>query len=248
MATVVESTSSLSEGTRTNSTVTAPSGIADGDILVYALKIGGASGGPTATAPSGFAAWSGIPVAWDGSGISDTYGLRIYLWYKVASSESGNYTATHSSGDSEAFMWRISGGDTGTPNDQAATTHSTNGGGTEGDVIGPTSTQTPTVDGCCVIWVGVSWDNFGNASPSSGWTEDRNNAAAVFYAQHIIQGTAAATGSISVTSTQWITRPEGAAMVVVRASTAGGGRTTKNTRAFPLGMEIGMGWVMDNQV
>lgn len=29
---------------------------------------------------------------------------------------------------------------------------------------------------------------------------------------------------------------------------AGGGRTTKNTRAFPLGTEIGMGWVLPSQV
>lgn len=222
MACVIQSTSALAEGVRTNSTVTAPSGIVNGDILVYGLKIAGASGGPTATPPSGFLAWNNLPAAWDGSGISDTYGLRIYFWYKVAASESGNYTATHASGDSTAFMWRISGGDASTPNDQDATKLTSNGGGSGHTVIGPTPGQTPTVDGCAVLWWGASWDAFGAATPSSGFTEERNVSTEVSYIQDLVQGEAAATGDISVTSTQADDRPEGSVMVVVRASGAAG--------------------------
>lgn len=225
MACVIESVSALASGTRTNSTVTAPSGIANDNILVYGLLISGAAGGPTATAPSGFTAPTGIPVAWTGSGILDTYGLRIYFWTKKASGESGNYTATHSSGDSTAFMWRISGADTTTWVDQNPTTQSHNGGGS-GHAVIDTPGQTPTVDGCALLWMGVTWDSFGNATPTTGWTERRNQAAEVLYVQDLIQVTAGATGTISVTSTQGGDRPEGAAMLVIRAA-AGGGATSR---------------------
>ena len=217
MPCAVASSSALASGTRTNSTVTAPSGIADGDILVYGMEIGGAAGGPTATPPTGFAAPTGIPVAWSGSGIGDSYGLRIYFWTKKADSESGNYTATHASGDTTAFMWRITGGDQTTWVDQAATTQSHNGGGSGHNVI-DAPTLTPTVDGCALLWIGVSWDAFGAATPTTGWTERRNVTTEVLYAQDLIQTTAAATGTISVTSTQGGDRPEGAAMLAIRAS------------------------------
>lgn len=229
MACAVASSSALAAGTRTNSTVTAPSGITDGDILVYGMLIAGASGGPTATPPTGFAAPTGIPLAWSGSGILDTYGLRIYFWTKKASGESGNYTATHSSGDSVAFMWRISGGDQTTWVDQNPTTMSSNGGGSGHTVIGPAGTQTPTVDGCALLWIGVSWDAFGAATPTTGFTERRNVTTEVFYAQDLIQVIAAATGAISVTSAQGDDRPEGAAMLCIRAA-AGGGATSRVPR------------------
>lgn len=226
MACVIESVSALASGDRTNSTVTAPSGIVDGNILVFGLRIGGSSGGPTATPPTGFAAPTGIPIAWTGSGIGDSWGNRIYLWTKKAASESGNYTATHSSGNTTAFMWRISGADQTTWVDQNPTTLSSNGGGTGGTVIGPAPTQTPTVDGCALLWFGESWDAFGAASPTSGWTERRNVTTEGSYIQDIVQGTAAATGGISVTSTQGDDRPEGCAMLCIRAA-AGGGATPK---------------------
>lgn len=224
MACVVESVSALASGSRTNSTVTAPSGIADGDILVYGLKVGEASGGPTATAPTGFAAPTGIPLAWTGSGIGDSWGNRIYLWTKKAASESGNYTATHSSAYSTAFMWRISGGDQTTWVDQDPTSQSTNGGvdpPNAGDVL-TAPTQTPTVDGCAVLWYGESWDAFGAATPSSGFTERRNVTTEGTYVQDLIQTSAAATGGVAVTCAQTGTRPKGCVMLVIRAAAGGG--------------------------
>jgi hypothetical protein len=37
-------------------------------------------------------------------------------------------------------------------------------------------------------------------------------------------------------------RDSAATYLVLRSAVAAGGRTTKNTRAFPLGTEIGMNW------
>lgn len=224
MACVPESVSALASGTRTNSTVTAPSGIANGDILVYAMIIGGASGGVTATAPTGFAAPTGIPFSFTWTSV-DTYTVRLYFWTKKASGESGNYTATHSSADTTAFMWRISGADQTTWVDQNPTSDGNDGGGAGGSVL-EAPTQTPTVDGCALLWIGGTWDTFGAASPTTGWTERRNVTTEGFYAQDLIQATAGATGTISVTSTQGSNRPERAVMLCIRAA-VGGGPTAK---------------------
>ena len=220
MACAIGSTSALASGTRTNSTVTAPSGIADGDILVYGLAIGNASGGTTATAPTGFAAPTGVPISYTWTSV-DTYTVRLYFWTKKASGESGNYTATHSSADTTAFMWRITGADATTWVDQNPTTF-VNNGGSGGQTI-PVPTQTPSVDGCALVWMGGSWDGFGAATPSTGFTERRNVTTESFYAQDLIQATAAATGTVTVTTTQTADKPRAGIMLTIRAAAGGGG-------------------------
>lgn len=229
MACAVASTSSLGNALRTNSTVTAPASIANGDILVYGLQIGNYRPTPTATPPTGFAAWTGIPVNWGDDGAPDDFSNYIYFWYKVASSESGNYTATHSESYSNAFMWRITGGDTTTPNDQAATSATKDENVGTGKVL-TAPTQTPTVDGCALLWIGGSWDAFGAASPTGGWTERYNVTTESFYAQDLIQETAGATGGITVNSTQNDFRANGCVMVCVRAAVGGAQSGLPNSR------------------
>lgn len=221
MACVIESVSALASGTRTNSTVTAPSGIVDGNILVYGMILGHQTSVPTPTPPTGFTAPNGIPFSYTWSGV-DTYTVRLYFWTKKAASESGNYTVTHSSADSTAFMWRISGADQTTWVDQDPTSAGNDGGGAAGNIV-EAPTQTPSVDGCGLLWFGGTWDAFGSATPTTGWTERRNVSTEAFYAQDLIQVTAAATGTISVTSTQNTNRPERAVMLAIRAAVGGGG-------------------------
>jgi hypothetical protein len=223
MACSIGTFAALASGTRTNSTVNLGVTPTDGDILVYGLIIGGASGGVTATGPTGFTVATGLPVSFTWPGV-DTYTVRLYMWTKKAASESGSsYTATHSSADTTAIMWRIPGGDQTTWVDQNPTTMAQNGGSGSVDSIVTAPTQTPTVDGCALLWMGATWDAFGSATPTTGWDERRNVSTEGFSAQDEIQVTAGATGSISVTSTQGAQRPRGCVMLAIRAAVGGGG-------------------------
>jgi hypothetical protein len=229
MACQVQTVSALATGTRTNSTVTAPASIADGDILVYGLAIGAAAGGTTATPPTNFTAPTGVPISYTWTSV-DTYAVRLYFWTKKASGESGNYTATHSAADTTAFMWRISGADQTTWVDQNPTTFASNGG-LAGSTI-PVPTQTPTVDGCALLWLGGTWDGFGAATPSTDFTERRNVVTESFYAQDSIQATAGATGTVTVTSTQATERPRAGMMLAIRAAVGGGGAVQQPIGAY----------------
>jgi hypothetical protein len=223
MACSIATFAALASGSRTNSTVNFGVTPTDGDILVYGMIIGGASGGVTATGPTGFTGAPTLPVSFTWPGI-DTYAVRLYMWTKKAASESGSsYTATHSAADTTAIMWRIPGGDQTTWVDQNPTTMAQNGGSGPNDSVLTAPTQTPTVDGCALLWMGATWDGFGAATQTTGWSERRNIVTEGFYAQDLIQATAGATGSIAVTSTQGAQRPRGCVMLAIRAAAGGGG-------------------------
>jgi hypothetical protein len=103
-------------GTRTNSTITAPSSISNGNLLVAVLSVGDGTALPAlaVTPPSGFTEVTNSPVALDKA---DPYTISFRVFYKVASGESGNYTFTHTSAGTEGYMYRLTGADTTTPID-----------------------------------------------------------------------------------------------------------------------------------
>lgn len=222
MAAAVGSTNTLSLSNRSNSTFTAPSGISDGDVLVILMHTG-RNPALTATAPTGFTAFTGFPT--NMSTYSDSYVVRLHAWYKVASGESGNYATSHTAADTEGIIYRVTGADTTTPQDvsPAFTDHPSGTGG--GTVTAPTIT--PTVDGSLVIWFGSTWDGFGLTSPPSGttptFTEYLNAASGVLYSAAGSLTTAGATGAKSVTASQANDRTWWAGHFVIRASTGGGG-------------------------
>lgn len=240
MACAVGSVSLLAPGNRSNSSFTAPSGISDGDILVI-LMTTGRDPALNPTAPSGFTAFTGFPATMS-SYVPATYIVRIHAWYKVASGESGNYATSHVAADTEGIMYRITGGDTGTPQDvsPAFTDHPSGTGGST--VTAPT--VTPTVDGSLVIWFGATWDGFGSQSPSGGttptFTEYSNNASGISYSQAGPLTTAGATGTKSVTASQASDRVWWAWHFVIRASAGGGGGTAhRKVGSIPIGTKVG---------
>lgn len=94
----ISSTSSASNWGGNSVTVTAPSGIQNGDVL---LAFVGSLDNAGMTPPSGFTLI-----------ISQTNATRsIYCYYKVASSESGNYTFTNTTSGkaASAAMYRVTG-------------------------------------------------------------------------------------------------------------------------------------------
>lgn len=82
----------LAFGARTNSTFPAPAVIVDGDLLFAAFMVGDSASHVAVTPPSGFSLLSGFPLTYDNGTISFA---RLYLYSKVASGESGDYTFTH---------------------------------------------------------------------------------------------------------------------------------------------------------
>src|SRR5262245_6632217 len=98
---------------RTDTSITAPSGIADGDILLLAFFCGKlTTTPPSVTMPTGFTVIQGPTSVYDS--FSDFYGAR-YLAWKLASGESGSYGTTHTSASSGALMVCVSGADSATP-------------------------------------------------------------------------------------------------------------------------------------
>jgi hypothetical protein len=222
MAAAYRSHSTLSLGTRTNSTFAAPSGIQNGDTLLILISAGQVPA-IAVTPPAGFATCTGFPLEYGYSG--DTWKVRLYAFWKVAASESGSYTCTHSSGSSEGVMYAVSGGHATTPINPNPTTqiHTTE---TTGSTLTAPSI-TPAVADSFIAWFGGTWDDFGNdATPATGFTERYNpTSGSVLYVADGVFA-AAATGTVTVTSTQQNGLQNACAMVCVEAAVGGGGGGT----------------------
>ena len=106
----------LAEATTVDSVYTAPSGIANNDLLlIWHFEYGGTSHGvsPTPTAPGGFAL---VPGTWPIDVVDPQSNHNTqWLWYKIASNESGNYTISHTSCINRGIMARVTGNDVTTP-------------------------------------------------------------------------------------------------------------------------------------
>lgn len=193
----VASTSTLAYGTRTNSTITAPSGIADGNVLVAILHVGDATAEPSlaVTPPAGWTELTGSPIE---ASRPDPYTLSLRFYSKVASSESGNYTFTHASGESEGIIYRLTGASTTSPINPNPTVNES--------VDNPVATgQTTTglsittaVNGSLVIMASDAWDG-PPTDPPTGTTPTftERYQGTIFYACDGVMATAGATGDKS---------------------------------------------------
>lgn len=151
---------------RTNTTVTAPSGITDGDILFFAhFAASSGTGTKSVTAPSGFTAVPLVSGTWPLNINDGSFGASIRLWYKVASGESGNYTATHAALSTQGVMWRVSAGDA--TNLLARLNSGTSGSAADSTALSMTTTN----NGALVGVIGWDWaDTTNNLTGPSGTT------------------------------------------------------------------------------
>ena len=185
MAIAFRSIANTTYASRTNTTVTAPSGIVDDDVLLlFGLTLNTTS--PTMTPPSGFAAVSLAsgtnPTVRTSTGIQ----LRMWCWWKRAASEAGNYTITHTVASSQGFCLAISGALTsGTPIDAATSNGSDNNTTSTGNAV------TTTVADTLLVWGSHDWGDFANnLTAPSGMTERLDTSISYSATQAI-----AATGS-----------------------------------------------------
>ncbi len=199
---------------RTNTTVTAPTGIANNDILV-ALVVSVTSS-ITVTPPAGFTAFTGFP---EDYGLGDI--LRANAWWKRASGESGDYTFTHLSASTQAWIGVVRGASTSTVEDATPTKNEE----TSGDTTYTATTITTTVNGSFIVFAVYpeelqSAKTPPNAAPPT-FTERLDGDGSgddVLYVATGIMTTAGATGNESVTgvSARYV-----APMFAIRASAGG---------------------------
>lgn len=212
MAIAFRSLTSITYASRTNTTLAAPSGLTNGDILVAGFITAKAAGAPTPTPPAGFTAFGTETTVTDLAGFNG----KLYIFWKRAASESGSYTFTHASCTSTAVLMAYSGAlVSGTP--FGATSNNTGSGPN-----GTTSTGlsiTTTAANSQLLWISHDWEGFATLSPPSGMAERFDGF--VYSADQLI-ASAGATGNRTQTNgndagatEQWAVR-----MVELLAATA----------------------------
>ena len=184
----LRSSSSTTYASRTNTVLTAPAGIVDGDILVCAIvaAAAGAGAAPTVTGPTGWTAF-GTPTNVTDPG---NFNARYWLFWKRAASESGNYTFTHTAASSQAFLAAYSGClASGTP--LGATANNTGTGGTA------TGTGiTTTAANSWLLYFEHCWGDSAQSAPTSPvMTTDLNST--ILFASHLLFASAGATGNVT---------------------------------------------------
>lgn len=203
----------LAEATTVDSVFTAPASIADGDLLIIWLILilsGGAP--PTPTPPTGFTAPAGT---WPITGTFSTFQYAQYVWTKVASGESGNYTVSHGSCVNRGIMARITGADTTTP----ITPNPTQNSGT-----GATSTftgLTTSVANELVILLGSDDNDNSNTYSVSGYTLQATTPGECLLTA--TQVSAGATGNQTMTNNSSTGTPWFGVVLAVQPAAGGGG-------------------------
>jgi hypothetical protein len=158
----------LERTTRTNSTITQPPGIADGDPLLILFEIAGVGTPPVPPPPTGFDAITvtggdSFPATLtDGSFVSN-----LYAFGRVADNESGDYVVTHSSAITGAYMLVADKGALVNTFLPAATI--AEGGGNPATAPGITL----PIGGYLVVWYANYWDP-GNVTAPTGFTNRYN--------------------------------------------------------------------------
>lgn len=190
MALSVATSSSTTYASRTNTTITAPTGIANDDILFAGLFVGAATSAPAVTPPTGFAELTNSP-----SSVTDgtSFNGKFHLYWKRAASESGNYTFSHSAASSQGYMARVSGAITsGSPIDVASTPTTNSGTGSVN-----LSAVTLANANELVFVIGHNWNGAGTYSGPSGFTTDLNSLVTDSYKIFTSSGS---TGTITITN------------------------------------------------
>lgn len=158
-----------------------------------------------------------------------------------ASPSSGAVTASFGTAVGASAIWtgEATGVDTSGTNGSGAVVQTAEGEGT-GTAITATlaafGDATNNAAFACAFWGGAA----NNSSPEAGFTGLTELDALTSYGLRaqwrVGQDTSpATTGSAT---TDWVMLA-----LEIKAAAGGGGRTTRNTRAFPLGMAVGMNWV-----
>ena len=235
--------STVGTGSSATPSCAVPASVAIDDIVILVASIdSSAAVFDTGDFPTGFTRFADTNITADGQSV----GIG---WKRLTAADSGSYTFgdVGGSGDWVCEAFAFSGRHTTNAPEHTAAVQNTGSSNPS-----PAATGVTAVEGDDLLMVSAL-DTAGDASTTlhvapTNYTEreDTDNVwtcLAGFTRENVSAG---ATGTITATT---VTSPEtaGWAAYLVRIPVASaGGRTTKNTRAFPLGMEIGMNRVGNN--
>lgn len=180
--------SNTTYASRTTTTVTKPSGTADGDYVVLGI-LTGAVEAPDPTPPGGFTLIAGPIDATDGS-----FNVEMRVYGKIASSEGASWDFTHTSCSSQGFALTYSGV-------HATTQVDVTSSGATGAGATSTAPQVTTVtNNAMLVFVEHDWgSNSANLTAPTGFTE-RIEVNPLLYVAEKVMVTAGATGSVVFTN------------------------------------------------
>lgn len=211
MAIAFKSISNTTYGAKVDDVVTAPDGIVNGDTLIGVIFTLNATEAVDPTPPSGFTQIGTTIDVFDGASNGE---LRVY--WKVASSESGDYTFSHASASSQGIVVVYAGGHLTAPipGGSAVSVNSQNSG------VADTTANTITTpsNNCMVVIVAFDWaDTAVNLTPPTGTTPTFIERLDVTLTQVFdgILATAGATGNKTWANNAATTSPWGALMFAI---------------------------------
>jgi len=155
-AVVFISDSSVNYATRTDTLITAPANIQDGDDLLIIFEDGALNAAPVPTPPAGFVILPGFPLT---RADSNVFTVDTYAWRKPALGEVGDYTVTHASAASNAWMQCARGQNLVTPYSPNPTTNTG---------LGATATApglTTVADNSLIVYFCSKWNFPGGTFP-----------------------------------------------------------------------------------
>jgi len=183
------SSSSVNYAARTNTLITAPVDIQDGDDLLIIFEDGAANAAPVPTPPAGFNIVTGFPLT---RADSNNFTVDTYAWRKTANGEAGDYTVTHANATSNAWMQCARGQNLVTPYDPNPTTDTG---------LGDTATApglTTAVDNSLIVYFCSKW-NFPGITPPGGvtpvLTTRLDGSATLLFVSNGVLAAAGATGN-----------------------------------------------------
>lgn len=204
MSVTFVSGSPVALGTRTNTTITAPSGIQDGDCLLALLLV---VAGISVTPPSGFTTMTGFPFLYP-NGLD---ALQAMAFTKRASGESGDYTFSHDSSVSEAYMLAARGAIASGSFEDVNPSINTPPGTTTSITA---TTITTATDGDLLVYGAYGYGGFSSPSTPSGMTHRLTGTALMAFTEEF--PTAGATGDR--TSTVSIGDRYAATLIAIKAA------------------------------
>lgn len=222
----VESLSNTTYALRTNTTITAPTGIANDDLLLLLFITAENVEAPDPTPPAGFTI---LPGAWPIDVTGGVFNVEFRAYHKIASGETGDYTVTHVDTRSQGVMMRISGVDTTTPFSPNPTLNS----GTADDTTA--SGLTTTVNNVMIVLAAFDWgDTANDLTPPTGTTPTFTEHLDVplTYVAAGVLATAGATGDKTMANNSTGVNPWGAALIAI-APASGGAAPTACLPAIP---------------
>jgi hypothetical protein len=221
MAIAFRSISTTTYTARSNTTVTAPASIGNGDILLLTFILGSSTTVPTPILPAGFTQIDSTSVVQGGGG----FGADFRVCWKRALSESGDYLIQHTTASSQASIIVYSGCiASGSPVNVYSKAFATNP-----TALGQTSTATSvttTVANTQLVLSEHNWTGNGTLTPPAGMTEQFDG---LLYIADQANAATGATGARSHSTGNGPTDPWSAFLVALAPQVGGGDITPPNT-------------------